>query len=755
MSKDGDLSKEQLEQLAGVFRAEAIEHIKALAEVLFTLEEGGGDVTDLLNRAFREAHSLKGSAGTLGFERVEAVTHRMEDVLGSLKARGDALGGGALDTLLTALEVVRQAAESSLPGDADLTAAERDAVTALDELALNIEDAPIRRPSSPPSSMPPLARTSETPERASRPPVGEQHAPAEAVAREEFVRVAESRLDSVVGQIGELFETGLQLESIGHDLRGVATNAVQVVEEIEGLMPLLDGSDLESRFVQLSEKARSLQIQLRGTSKQFDQEEYLLTKLIQRAQDELRKIRLAPISTLFVTIRSQVREIAKLTGKQVEVRLSGGEYAVDRKVLDAIADPLIHILRNAVDHGIEDASARKAAGKNKVGRLTIAARHTGDAVELTIGDDGRGIDPEMIRKALVNTGRMTAAHAAELSADQLYDHLFESGFSTRKDVSKLSGRGVGLDVVKYIIERLGGEVRMESALGRGTAISLLLPLSMSTVRCLLVRVAGRPMAIPASNVEKVVVVGAGELRQVGGGDVILYDGVQVPYTALADILGLGAIPRPEAASSSLLAALVRFGDRRFAFGIDEIVEYAQLILKPLGDLLERVPNISGMSLLGTGELALVLNPGDLVRSAGGAVVARAATALTEADRETGPPTILVVDDSIATRTLEKTLLESAGFRVLTAADGYKALDILGTRHIELVISDIQMPNMDGFELTQTIKSRPTLSHLPVVLVTSMGSSEDKARGMAAGADAYVVKKELTQSELIATINQLL
>ncbi|MBW2277545.1 MAG: response regulator, partial [Deltaproteobacteria bacterium] len=723
-----DLSKKQLEQLAAVFRSEAVEHIKALAEIMFTLEEGGGDFTDLLNRAFREAHSLKGSAGTLGFERVEVVTHRMEDVLGALKVRDDTLTDDALDTLLTALDVVRKAAESSLPGDATLTNAEQDAITALDELALAVDSAIAERPSNPPASIPPGPRTSEAPPSGSQPPGSQMASAPDVVGREEFVRVAESRLDSVVGQVGELFETGLQLESIGHDLRSVATSANQVVEDIAVLVPLLDGNDIEARFIQLSEKMRNLQIQLRGTSKQYDQEEYLLTKLIQRAQSELREIRLAPISTLFVSIRSQVREIAKLTGKRVEVRLSGGEYAVDRKVLDAIADPLIHILRNAVDHGIEDAHVRKSAGKKQVGLLTITARHTGDAVELTISDDGRGIDPENIRRSLIDSKQLTTGKASELSPDQLYDYLFESGFSTRKDVSKLSGRGVGLDVVKYTIERLGGEVRMESARGRGTAIALLLPLSMSTMRCLLVRVAGRPMAIPASNVEKVVVVGSDELRQVGGGDVILHDDLQVPFTSLAEILGLGALGRQEIEGRTRLAALVRFGDRRFAFGIDEIIEYAQLILKPLGDLLERVPNISGMSLLGTGELALVLNPGDLVRSAGGAVVARATTSLVEGE-QSGPPRILVVDDSIATRTLEKTLLESAGFRVLTAADGYKALDILGARHVELVISDVQMPNMDGFELTQAIKSRPTLSHLPVILVTSLGSSEDKARGM--------------------------
>jgi chemotaxis protein histidine kinase CheA len=756
MSTDGDLSKEQLEQLASVFRAEAVEHVKALAEILFTLEEGGGDTSELLNRAFREAHSLKGSAGTLGFERVEMLTHRMEDILGAFESAAGTLGEEALDRLLTALDVVRRAAESSLPGDAELTDEELGAIDALDELAVDLEAADLSRPSLLPAAEtePPTASSIPPADGSSPPhPSGMPDAARPAIGKEEFVRVAENRLDSVFGQVGELFETGLQLESISHDLRGESTQATMLADELESLRSALDGTAHEEQLLQLIEKARSLQIQLRGTSEQYDREDHLLSKQIQRTQDELRKIRLAPISTLFVTIRGQVREIAKLTGKPVEVSLSGGEYAVDRKVLDAIADPLIHILRNAVDHGIEDAETRSAAGKKRTGLLTIRSRHTGDAVELTVADDGRGIDPRAIADALVAREILPAAKTDELTADQLYDYLFESGFSTRGDVSKLSGRGVGLDVVKYAIERLGGEVRLESAPGRGTAITLRLPLAMSTIRCLLVRVTGKPMALPASNVEKVVVVRTGEIRELGGAKQFVYEDRNVPFDTLADVLGLGGIAHHDTESDSRLAAVVRFGDRITAFGIDEIIEYSQLTLKPLGDLLERVPNISGISLLGTGELALVLNPGDLVRSAGGATTARGAT--TQLPTETGPPTILVVDDSIATRTLEKTLLESAGFRVLTATDGYKALDLLAARQVELVITDIQMPNMDGIELTQVIKSRPTMSHLPVVLVTSMGSSTDKARGMAAGADAYVVKKELTQAELIDTINQLL
>jgi two-component system, chemotaxis family, sensor kinase CheA len=376
-------------------------------------------------------------------------------------------------------------------------------------------------------------------------------------------------------------------------------------------------------------------------------------------------------------------------------------------------------------------------------------------VELSISDDGRGIDTDKVRKVIVEQMKMSADQARELSEDQLYDYLFEAGFSTRKGVSKVSGRGVGLDVVKFTVERLGGEVRLSSAAGNGTEITLRLPLAMSTLRCLLVCTAGRVLAIPAANIEKVLVLDKKEIGVIGGGQVITYRDASVPISALARILDLARDDETDPLATAQFAAIVRFGDRRFAFGVEELLEYSQLVLKPLGDLLERVPNVSGLSLLGTGELALVLNPADLIRSAGGVTAEQAKASFREASGKPSTVTILATDDSIATRTLIKTLLESAGYRVLTAVDGLQALNVLANNRVDLVISDVQMPNMNGFELTKAIKSRPNLSHLPVVLVTSLGSDEDIAQGLAVGADAHIVKKDLTRGELMKTINQLL
>ncbi|MCK9459093.1 MAG: hybrid sensor histidine kinase/response regulator [Proteobacteria bacterium] len=749
MGANSDLTKEQMEQLAVVFRSEALEHIKALAEVLFTLEEGGGDPTALLGRAFREAHSLKGSAATLGFERAAAITHRFEDALGVMQKDHGRIENPVLDVLLETLETVRASVAGSSPGDAVLSPREERALERIEAFF------PRRKASVPPLEPTGRGASAAAPARAEGVPAAADEQKGQARPGPEFVRVAQDRLDAVFARFGELFETSIQIESLGHDMRLNAHEAMQMAERLTSLQLRLEGSPHEGEVMEVLDHARNLLVMLRASAKRFEQEERALSKLIHRTQESVGEIRMAPVSAIFVSIRGQIREAEKLTGKRVDLELDGGEYAVDRSVLDAVEDPIGHILRNAIDHGIEAPAERRAAGKPETGRITVSARHTGDAVELSISDDGRGIDAGRIRAALVERGRVGAEQARDLSEDQLYDYLFEAGFSTREGVSKVSGRGVGLDVVKFTVERLGGEVRLSSGAGTGTVITMRLPLAMSTLRCLLVRTAGRVLAIPAANIEKVLVLDRKEIGVIGGGQVIVYRDLNIPISALSRILELSRDGDADPLATSQFAAIVRFGDRRFAFGVEELLEYSQLVLKPLGDLLERVPNVSGLSLFGTGELALVLNPADLIRSAGGLTAEQANASLSEGRDRPSTVTILAVDDSIATRTLLKTLLESAGYRVLTAVDGLQALNVLAGNRVDLVISDVQMPNMNGFELTSAIKSRPNLSRLPVVLVTSLGSDEDMAAGLAAGADAHIVKKQLTRGELMKTINQLL
>ncbi|MCK9521872.1 MAG: response regulator [Proteobacteria bacterium] len=747
MKTPAGFTRAQIEQLSEIFRTEAIEHVRNIASVLFSIEDGRTDIPESISHAFRDAHSLKGSANTLGFLRVAIMAHHFEDALGTIRDQRRSLSVADLDTLLNTLEAIRASIYASEPGDDQLSENENQTLQQLN--ATFSLQPPRTTASSPPAHVPPPPNAAPSADTA--PTTGGFSKEGEA-GKQDFVRVSERRIDNVINQFGELFESSLQFESVGHDLATNVHESDRLAEALQKHLQKLSGSALEADVIELLGMAKNLAILSRSAQHNFFSEERHLQKLLLRTQDGLRAIRIAPISNLHITIRNQVREVARAVGKKVALELAGGEYAVDRAILDALEKPLIHLLRNAIDHGIEPPEQRRKAGKRESGTIAVVARHMGDAVELSIEDDGRGISPEGIKEVLQTNFSLSETQIAELSTDQLYDYLFESGFSTTAKVSQISGRGVGLDVVKHTVEQFGGEVSLRSTPGKGTRIALRLPLTMSSIRCLLFGVGLQTMAVPAANIEKVLVLLEKDIQKVGGGDVINYAGGHLPLSSFQEVLQLSNADHMSAQQNTGFAAVLRFGERRFAFAFDQIFEYTQLIIKPLGDLLERVPNVSGLALLGTGKLALVLNPADLIRSASGLSATKLPTVPPAAIQQR---TILIVDDSIAIRTMQKALLESSGFKVLSASDGLQALQLLAYNTVDAVLSDVQMPNMDGFELTRVIKSRDKTKNIPVILVTSLGSDADIQAGLASGADGHIIKKELTRSELLKTINQLI
>jgi len=894
------ISDENSARIIGIFRREAADLMNSLTDTFLSLDTAPQeDQRSLLKSAFRDAHSLKGAAATLGFKRIAVIMHHLESLLEKISSEGQPITTETVDLLLAAMDVLQQTLQksqlekdsfnqeentliqqltelaqgtrpskpvtrikpsTSLSKDTEwqsdrknLSHFRRESLTHIKSLALLLRAIKTGSPDDSLGAMDEAHKkiselsdladsrkhqpvllaslrlkgemeeiinqripvdeaiasrlikgldvvfravekdfndevrpTDKGAERSSR--LGESHSPTIgekpktdagsatidvssgrdeqpkpiAVVKgkdadsteDEFLRISERKLDDVIAQIDEVFEASLQLSSSCTSLGLLRATVGEIEDQLRVLKDSSQEGSQRQPLEQILEKVRGLTIQATATAKKFDLDERQLSKLLNNVQQELRGIRLAPVSSIYVMIKRQMRQLSKVTQKQVELVLEGGEHAVDRRVLDAIEVPINHVLRNAVDHGIEDADSRIKSGKNVKGRLNIKARHIGDAVELTIADDGSGIDPKAIRKRLLQTNALSSEAVQSLGPDQLLDYVFQPGFSTKANVTQISGRGVGMDVVRHIIEGLGGEVRINSVLGEGTAVMLRLPLAMSTLRCLLVKAAYRIMAIPAHNVEKVVAPRPGEILRVAGDDVLVYNEQNLPLRSIADVIGLTSEAEVKRGWSAL-AVIVVFGERRVAFLIDDLLEYTQLVLKPLGDFLERAPNLYGISLLGTGELALVLNPGDLVRNAtfGVADLAQKIQRFDEGLIQFRK--ILVVDDSIATRTLEKTLLEAAGFEVLAVSDGYQALQALSVQQYDVVISDIRMPNMDGLELTRTLKARAEMMHIPVILVSNMGSDQDKRDGIAAGADAYIVKKELTQADLLDTIHQLL
>jgi len=712
-------------QLLATFEVEAEEHLQAINGHLLALEQARGEVPEaVLAELFREAHSLKGAARAVGLLEVEALAHDVEDLFARIKDGRVKPDPETLDTAFRTMDAIVAALG---PGTAST-----DAV-------------------SEPDVLPRVPQLNEVPP-APEPDTGPGVRPR---ASEETVRIATSKLDALMAEVGELLVTRIGTEQRLGEVRDLesalanwdtgwrkvrrhdngpngAGNATALLEEGAGRLHAIRND--------VGELRRRLEADARRVA-----------QVTGDLQDDVRRARMLPVATVFRAFSRMVRDLARDRGKEVKLTLAGSETEVDRSVLEQIKDPLTHLLRNCVDHGIEAPEVRADVGKPGSGTISLTAHARGDALIIVVADDGVGIDLDLVRRAAVKSGVLSPAAAAELSDRQAMSLIFRSGLSTSPIITDLSGRGVGLDVVREAVERLHGSVEVDSRTGQGTTFTLSLPLSVSTMDCLLIHIGGQTFALPVSSVERIIRAGAGDIERAEGREVVRVDGSPVALARLSDLLGLDAAPVGLDARSKRPVIVIGSQDRRTALLVDDLTRTHEVVIKTLPEPLSRVRHIAGATILGSGEVAMLLSAADLMSSVeqAGAPRPEAAGAAGEAS------SILVVEDSITTRTLEKNILEAAGYRVRVAADGAEAWDLLQANGYGLVVSDIEMPEMDGFELVAKIRSDPRHRELPVVLVTSRGSREDRERGIQVGADAYIVKGAFDQDRLLETIRRLL
>jgi two-component system chemotaxis sensor kinase CheA len=459
-------------------------------------------------------------------------------------------------------------------------------------------------------------------------------------------------------------------------------------------------------------------------------------------RDTLQELRMVPAEAALQALRPAVREVAAQLGKKVALQLSGGEVRLDRRVLDELKGPLLHLVRNALDHGIEAPDARRAAGKREEALLAVRVESRGDRAVVTVRDDGAGVSPERLRTAAVQRGAVTAAEAARLGDAEALRLAFRAGVSTATEVTSLSGRGIGLDVVGEAVRRLGGSVDVSSERGRGASFVIEVPLMLTGTTGLLFRAGGGLAVIAAEAIERVLLVAPGDLGTVAGELTVCVDGDQVPFAPMAQILGGSGSP---ARQGTTVALLVAVGGKRVAFAVDEVLGEQAIVVSALGRRMASAPHIAGAAVLDDGRVVSVLQPAHLVGTVRVPEVAR------------GPSRarIIVADDSLGTRAAMKAILEIAGFLVLPAADGEEALALAREAGCDLVVSDVQMPRLDGLGLTRRLKADPKLSRVPVILVTSLDTAEDRAAGLEAGADGYLVKRDVQRGKLLDLVRQLL
>ena len=720
-------------ELYRLFKAESTEHLARLDDGLLRLEKTPADPA-LLEEMFRESHSLKGASRMLGLTGIEGAAHGLEGILNAARKGEAPLTPEMIEHMNAALGDLRQRVQEALAGEPQppvpaVTSAEAPPAPAIGE--------PIATASPPPGATAPPPASSAVPTAAGEP------------FRIETVRVETRKLDDLLTQVGEL--------SV---IQGRAQHRLALMEELLEQWVALErgrrnrnagpaarhGTESESpgHFGGLLKKARDAL---------FD-DSARLESTVNLLADQVRGIRLLPLSTVFTLFPRMVRDLVREQGKEAELTLEGGDITVDKRILEEMKDPLMHLIRNAIDHGIEPPAERERLGKERGGTVRLRAVRENTNLRLEVQDDGRGLDPAVIRQEAKKRGLHDEATLAAMTPAQLQQLIFMAGFSTSTYVTELSGRGVGLDVVRVNVERLKGTIRLEAPVGQGMTVQLRLPLSLATTRLLLASAGSRLYGLPVEFVHTSRRVREEEIFTLEGRLAVLLDGQPVIAARLADLLELPAGERVATPPDTLACIVLQTGDDQLGLLVDDLLAEEEVVPKPLGAPLKRVRNVSALAVLGNGEICAVLNPADLLRSAH-KTGAGIRSAELEMRSEAAKAAVLLVEDSALIRAMEKRILEDGGYDVVTAVDGVDALNALGRRPFAAVVSDIVMPNMDGLALTVHIRAEPRYKELPVILVTTLASDEDKRRGLDAGANAYIPKPSFDQRVLLDTLKRLI
>ncbi len=758
-----------LKELLQDFLVEAGEHREVIVEGLLALEKSaaGSGAKESIERIFREAHSLKGAARAVGLADVETLCQAMEEALDGLKKGKDELAPRLLDALHQATNLLESLLTSaSASASASVSAGGKTSGSAAVVPMVKVLAAARSRAASPgaspraplpPAAVSPLeeaAALPAAPGTLAAPPLPASPPPA---AGSETVRVSTARLAELLRRAEELIQAKSETAEEVVEARGLRSR-LAALRKGDGRAPAAgDGDDAELR-AERDHELRLAEDSAARLTRRLEQHHRSLSRLVDDLLAGAKKTLLVPFSTLLAVVPKIVRDLASDQGKEIDSSVSGGEIEIDRRILEELKDPLVHIVRNSVDHGLERPEAREEAGKPRRGTLAVSVSRTdGATVTLRLVDDGQGIDPAKVKAEAVKQGILTAEGAGRLSDAEAAPLIFRSGLSTAAFVTDLSGRGLGLAIVAEKVARLGGAVSVESRKGEGTAFTLTLPVTLATFRGILVRTGEQLFLVPTTAIVRAGRARPDDVRTVEGKPTVVSAGQPVAVVPLGEVLGVpsrreGTEDERRAARRASPYLVVEGAEGVVAFLVDEVLGEREGLVKGLGSQLHKVPNIAGATLLGNGRVVPILDVPDLLRSAASARAAPEPGATGESARQR--TRVLIAEDSVTARSLLRNILESAGYDVKTAVDGLDALGQLREHDFDLLVSDVEMPRVDGFELTERIRQDRRLAELPVVLVTALASAEDRRHGLDVGANAYIVKGSFEQDSLLDAIRRL-
>jgi len=722
--------------MAELFRAESETQCRILSDGLLALEKKPSDPV-LLESLMRAAHSLKGAARIIELDAAVRVAHAMEDAFVAAQKGGALFDGAKIDHLLRGVDLLARLAAAESP---DALAGEVDAFVA-------------GNPGAVTGGCPPGQPAAEEAPDGDSPESGTM--PAKPADDSRSLRVTAESLDLLLGSAGESLVASRRVSHFSGELWRVHRHQRKIASSLEAAMAAASaGGDVSAALRQLQGMVESGdRLVLSGLS-ELDRFERNASQLAQRLYGQALACRMLPFGTLAPALRRAARDTARRLGREVAFEVRGEGTDVDRDLLDKIESPLVHLVRNAIDHGIEPPEERAAAGKRPAGRLVIEASHRAGQLVIRVSDDGRGVEPDGLRARVVERGLTDAETAGSLNEAELLEFLFLPGFSLRDEVTEISGRGVGLDVVQSAVREARGSVRISSEAGRGTAFLLQLPISLSVMKALVFEISGEPYAIPLARVERVMTVPVTEIESAAGVQYVRFEQSRIGLVDGAVVLGRPAASEPRAQVSVLVLAAA---DERFGVVVSRFLGEGEIVVQPLDRRLGRVRDIAAAALAGDGSPMLLIDVEDFLLSvrrlaAGGPLQAVAAM---PAGPDKAARRILVVDDSLTVRELERKFLSSLGYAVEVAVDGSDGWSAVRTGRFAAVVTDVDMPRMDGIELTKLIKNDFRLRDTPVIIVSYKDREEDRLRGLDAGADYYLTKSSFQNEGLARAIADVL
>ncbi|MBC7473296.1 MAG: response regulator [Candidatus Sericytochromatia bacterium] len=772
MSNEDDFFK----RLQKIFKIEAEENLKTISDNILLLEKNKNDLNTqqkVIEIVLREAHSLKGSSRSVNIPEIVSICQPLESLFLGIKKGQISISDNLFDIIYEVIDTINQLIDPDSKKPSiyaiikkinQLQAVKNDSIEKI-EVLKKIDD--FTDPKVQEIQQEPIAKIETTESENNNP---DKSIDVKKKHNDETVRINVNKLDSIFLKTEEMLTVKINTEQRAKDIRKLSNvieswekdffnSYAEMKKSLQKIssnnnVSLNQFNEIADIFSKEYEKFKSIKNIINPILISSEQDSEIANITIERLLEDVKKTLMLPFNSITELFPRMVRDIAKQQEKEIDFFITGGDIEIDKRILEDIKEPLIHLLRNSIDHGIESTLQRKKSKKKNVGKIEISVTQTGiDKIEINVRDDGQGIMIEKVKKKALETGLISSDQEISMTNQEISYLIFNSGFSTGNIITDISGRGLGNAIVKEKIEKLGGVVTLDYIPNEMTNFKLTLPLTLATFRGLLIREKEKHFVLPLINIEKVTKINKNEIKIYEGVQTIHIDQQIIQLVSLSDILNLSSSSSYEQ-SEFLQVVIIFTTDKKLAFCVDEVLHEQEVMIKTLGKQLLKVANIGGLTVLASGKLVPVINTNELSKTVANKPIKYLKESVINKE-EIKKKSILIAEDSITSRTLLKNILETSGYDVTTTVDGYEAYLILIQKTFDLVISDVEMPRMTGFELTKKIRETEKIANIPVILVTSLSSKEHKEKGIEVGANAYIVKTEFDQENLLQIIPKLI